>query len=232
MTIKSKLRNIIKIFKNNYNLKKLNLKKISLAEIISSVNIKLLETVDSSGGLTLEELGAIISIAKYFNCKNYLEIGAFKGRTTINIAANNNNIEIHTIDLPINYNENNLEYNLLPKDSKLSQYKEKGYFFKKYIDYKKNIFNHYGDSATFDYKIFQKKFDLIFIDASHKYENVIIDSENALKILSKNGIIIWHDYSLENLEVVNAIKYIKNKNKINILSIKNTKFAFYNSNIN
>lgn len=37
------------------------------------------------------------------------------------------------------------------------------------------------------------KFDAIFIDASHDYEQVLKDSKNALLALNDNGIIIWHD---------------------------------------
>jgi len=36
-------------------------------------------------------------------------------------------------------------------------------------------------------------FNLVFIDASHKFENVKKDFENSLKCLAKNGIIIIHD---------------------------------------
>jgi predicted O-methyltransferase YrrM len=38
-----------------------------------------------------------------------------------------------------------------------------------------------------------KMFDVIFIDADHKYESVLIDLENSLKFLNKNGVIIMHD---------------------------------------
>jgi hypothetical protein len=38
-----------------------------------------------------------------------------------------------------------------------------------------------------------QKFDIIFIDADHKFEQVKIDFENSLKILNEFGIIILHD---------------------------------------
>lgn len=37
------------------------------------------------------------------------------------------------------------------------------------------------------------KFDIIFIDADHKYESCVKDLENSLKILNYNGIIFIHD---------------------------------------
>jgi hypothetical protein len=38
-----------------------------------------------------------------------------------------------------------------------------------------------------------EKFDVIFIDGLHHYDQVTRDVENALKTLSRNGIIILHD---------------------------------------
>ena len=69
-------------------------------------------------------------------------------------------------------------------------------------------------------------FDIIIIDGSHKYENVIIDSENSLKMIKKNGYILWHDYSKDHIDVLKAVKKIKKKYKIEINRIKQTKFAF------
>lgn len=39
----------------------------------------------------------------------------------------------------------------------------------------------------------KENFDIIFIDADHKFEQVKIDFENSLKILNEFGIIILHD---------------------------------------
>ncbi len=229
MNLIKKIKILYKLLDQIYKSKNLSLKKISLADISSPTNIKIFETVDFKGGLTLEELSVIISISKKYECKNYLEIGSFRGRTAINIAANNKDTDIHTIDLPQSFEEKNLKFKLLDNDTVQAKHEDRNYFFYKYKEYNKNITNHYGDSATFDYNIFNHKFDLIFIDGSHKYENVVIDSENAINNLSKKGIIIWHDYSIQNLDVVKAINHIIKKYKIKIYSIKNTRFAFYQS---
>ncbi len=39
----------------------------------------------------------------------------------------------------------------------------------------------------------KETFDIIFIDAEHKYESALKDFENSLKILNKYGIILMHD---------------------------------------
>lgn len=51
-----------------------------------------------------------------------------------------------------------------------------------------------GDSATFDFGPYLGKMDAIFIDASHSYSYVKADTEAALKMLSPQGTILWHDY--------------------------------------
>lgn len=43
------------------------------------------------------------------------------------------------------------------------------------------------------FKTFKDGVDIIFIDADHKYESVVTDFENSLKILNKYGIIFLHD---------------------------------------
>ena len=52
-----------------------------------------------------------------------------------------------------------------------------------------------GDSATFDFSPFYQEIDLIFIDGSHQYNYVKVDSENAFKMLRPGGVIIWDDYA-------------------------------------
>jgi hypothetical protein len=52
------------------------------------------------------------------------------------------------------------------------------------------IYNTTTDNFFIENK---RKFDIIFIDGDHRYEQVKIDFENSLKILNKFGIIIFHD---------------------------------------
>jgi predicted O-methyltransferase YrrM len=43
------------------------------------------------------------------------------------------------------------------------------------------------------FSINNENFDIIFIDADHKYESCVKDLENSLNILNYNGIIFIHD---------------------------------------
>lgn len=70
--------------------------------------------------------------------------------------------------------------------------------YKNFID--KNSFFHMSTDAFFSQA--ENTYDLIFIDACHKFEQVKKDFDNALRILNKNGTILLHDtdpYSKEYL---------------------------------
>jgi hypothetical protein len=57
----------------------------------------------------------------------------------------------------------------------------------------KNVIIHRMDSKKwFDY--IDIKFDWIYVDGDHSYEGCLIDLENCLKVLKKNGIIFGDDY--------------------------------------
>ena len=74
-----------------------------------------------------------------------------------------------------------------------------------------------------------EKFDIIFIDADHKYESVQKDFKNSLKILNKHGIIFIHDTDpmYQNLtepgycgDSYKMIKFIKdNYSELNIINL-------------
>ena len=82
-----------------------------------------------------------------------------------------------------------------------------------------------GDSAKYDFTKYNF-FDIILIDGSHKYENVVLDSENSIKMIKNKGYIIWHDYSKDHIDVVKATNLIKKNYSIDIKRLKHTKFAF------
>jgi hypothetical protein len=54
----------------------------------------------------------------------------------------------------------------------------------------------YGDSATFDFQTFEGRCDLVFVDGSHAYDYVRKDTETALRLCARPGVILWHDYGV------------------------------------
>jgi predicted O-methyltransferase YrrM len=49
----------------------------------------------------------------------------------------------------------------------------------------------------------KKNFDMIFIDADHRYESVKKDFKNSIKILNPGGVILLHDTDPENDNLFN-----------------------------
>jgi len=56
---------------------------------------------------------------------------------------------------------------------------------------KKFIFHNMTTDNFFEQN--KNNFDIIFIDADHRYEQVMTDFENSLKVLNEFGIIMFHD---------------------------------------
>lgn len=217
---------LIQKIKNHY--RKLLLPRISYASVMDNCNITLLETVDKPGGVTLEELAILIGICKKNNVKKVFEFGSFRGRTTVNIVHNCPDCFITTFDLPFDgVDESSLKYSLVEVDKPVAAHKHRGFFIQKYEEYSSRITCLFGDSATYDFTLYYNTFDMVFIDASHAYENVIIDSENAFKLLrNKKSVVVWHDYVVEHMDVVRAVHDIQKRHGLKIFHIKRTKFAY------
>lgn len=64
----------------------------------------------------------------------------------------------------------------------------------KYIENNKNAIWYHGTSTSFLESHNQKeKFDLVFIDADHKYESSLNDFKLVFPLVNNNGLILLHD---------------------------------------
>ena len=59
------------------------------------------------------------------------------------------------------------------------------FFFQKYQELGNRTHRVYGALAILDFTPYYNSFSLAFIEAYHRYENVLLNSENALKLLRK-----------------------------------------------
>lgn len=179
------------------------IKSIEFTEVIpvnnQELNISLLESNYTSGNISLYELFVLNVAVKVFDPKRILEFGTFNGRTTLNLISNaSKSTKITTVDLP----KNKLQLTKYPLEAKQNyeDVDELGYVGVEKKLYEEvdpkirdRIIQIWSDTAEFKSN---KKYDFIFVDASHSYQNTINDSKNAInKFSTDNAIIFLHDYN-------------------------------------
>ena len=106
----------------------------------------------------------LVSLITVSSVKNYLELGISDGQTFDGVS------KVVSV-----------AYGVDIKDRRIIAPRHNQKFFKQTTD---DFFNSYSEKVLFDF---------IFIDAYHKYEQVIKDFENSLKLLDKYGTIALHD---------------------------------------
>ena len=167
--------------------------------------------------------------------KTIFEFGTCSGKTTYLMALNSpESAKIISLTLKPE-NLGNIEKNNL--DNKIS--------FRNIINesiYKNFLFTGselenkidviFQNSLDFDETQYNNFFDLIFIDGGHTYSVVKSDTQKAFKMISKNGIILWHDYvpgKTSAKDVVKLINEISQEKKI--YNIKDTSLCYFKNEI-
>ena len=163
------------------------------------VDIRLEQLPTISGGATITELSTIAYLCRLHAPKTIFEIGTLEGRTTLNMALNSpEDCRIYTLDLPLDqrrayYKKRLGEIKVWTRDEPPPFLSAVGECFNRHPAAQK-ITQLYGDTRNFDFTPFHGKMDFVFIDANHEYEFVKSDTEQALKMISSRGMIVWHDY--------------------------------------
>ncbi len=173
---------------------KLALPAVDFADVISSPpEIRIFEPDWKDGNVSLFELMIMNQWVKSACPQRIFEMGTFDGRTALNFAANcGPEAVVYTLDLP----REKVNATGLPIDPGDAKHIEKDLSGIRYHGRpeEKKIVQLYGDTAAFDFQLYQNAMDLVFIDASHSYEYVLNDSKVALDLLkNRKGLILWHD---------------------------------------
>jgi predicted O-methyltransferase YrrM len=142
--------------------------------------------LNTEGWMAREELEYLASAAN--NCSTILEIGSWKGRSTIALAKNTSGL-VYCVDTWIGSEEQgvgNIDSDAL---------------FESFLH---NIKNAEVDNRVIPVRMPSKyarqsflgdlKFDLIFIDAAHDYDSVKDDILAWQPLLRDGGILCGHDY--------------------------------------
>ena len=128
-------------------------------------------------------IGSIVSALRPRVC---FEIGTSLGLVTSTIARNSpQGTRVHTLDM--------------------SPDKRIGSYFADLPESAK-IERHVCSSTEFDFDPIGEV-DFFFIDGSHEFDHVRSDTENALRLLSSRGVIVWHDVNAYFPEVGRALEH-------------------------
>lgn len=123
--------------------------------------------------MTISEISTICYLVSSRRPKKILEIGTYRGLTTLNLALNAPQAEVHTVDITDAWGS---------------------YYYGERSE-ATSIYQHYGDTATFDFgKEIGGGIDFCLIDGGHDYDQVRNDTAKVLPLMSDDGMLLWDDY--------------------------------------
>jgi SAM-dependent methyltransferase len=123
----------------------------------------------------LVDVYVVLKAALGFHSKRILELGSYRGETARMLAENTgDDVRIFAVDIDERHG---------------SAYQG--------LELARKIVRKTGHISV-DLLGAEEKYDLIFVDANHDFDSVMNDTEVAFKVLAKGGVILWHDYALEN----------------------------------
>jgi hypothetical protein len=150
-------------------------------------------------GLTYNEIINLSALTQILAPRVIFEIGTFRGGTTRALARHASAAcKIYSLDLPPErYGQSNLKQHDSDIINVLLNSEHKPQIGDLYLQdptASSRINQLLGSSDTFDYAPFHGQVDLFFIDGAHSYDFIASDTGNALKCLSEQGVVVWHDF--------------------------------------
>ena len=210
-------------------LQQITLPSISWRQCTSSRVIKIWEQDKANGNIRISELAVLNLMAQGSDDDaNIFEIGTFDGRTSLNLAFSSpDTCKILTLDLKP---EMDTEYTLASGERHMVEKKMSGARIEKYREtyhyITQKIDRLFGDSATFDFSPYYNSCSLVFIDGSHAYDYALSDTKEALKMVNKGGVIIWHDYGIWD-GVTKALEALESNDQMGLVNIKGTSLVYW-----
>lgn len=169
----------------------LYLPTVKLEKLISeATEFTIFRPADWDGSMTITEISSLCYLIAARRPRKILEIGSFKGLTTLDMALNAPAAEVHTLDLPQATDPTSTRF----KTNDTSIIGRRGFLY--YADRPEaaRVHQHFGDTATFDYSEIGGGVDFALVDAAHSYEYVRNDTVKALPLMSDDSVMLWHDY--------------------------------------
>jgi predicted O-methyltransferase YrrM len=176
--------------------------QLPLSEIVGKLSSVQIDDVRLPGPATdLGEVGsqtayhALGAVAKAVRPSTILEFGTYLGVSALAMALNvPPSCRIYTLDLPENAEPATVpDLNALDKQHIRQSRRRVGEAF---LDtkYAAQIIQLREDSMVFRAEKHVQAVDFAYVDGGHSYPVIIKDTENALRVLSPTGVIVWDDY--------------------------------------
>jgi len=194
---------------------------IDILDLFNNFNQSLDYFSSLDGGSLVTDMILLKNMVERYASASYFEIGTWRGESVVNVAPVAG--KCYTL-------------NLSSEDLRSLELSER--YIGQQDWFSKNnpkIVHLKGNSLTFDFKPYRRKFDVVFIDGDHHYDSVKNDTRKAFDLIKdENSTIIWHDYGYSpeeiRYEVMCAIidgtpgKYMKN-----LFHVSNTMCAIFTS---
>jgi predicted O-methyltransferase YrrM len=154
--------------------------------------VSLLDLGSRPSGTTFLETYIMVSLIKFLCPLTIFEFGTSEGRTTLQFSLNApEDATIYSLDLPEDQAATRFPRSY-PNESGSRKLPIGGLFRQQVRSGK--IRQLLQDSASMDFTPLRGKVDFVFIDGDHGMSYVKSDSENALSMLSPQGVVLWHDF--------------------------------------
>lgn len=165
----------------------------------------------------------LAALASQRQPRTIFEIGTFDGSTTLLLARAAPEAQIFTLDLPP-------DAEVLTNEAGSAQHLEGmgswGARFQGHAEAER-ITQLFGDSRTYDFTPHYGKIDLVVVDGGHSAECVTPDSENALRMMSPHGTVVWDDYDEGWPSVFQSVDAVARRHGLSLLRIQQTGIAVY-----
>jgi predicted O-methyltransferase YrrM len=169
----------------------LHLPTIDVEDLVSgAVEYTVVRPPSWEGSMTITEISSLCMLVAAKKPRKILEIGTFRGLTTVNLARNAPEAIVHTLDLPPDASGDGTLFD--NADRRIIE--RRGYYHYADAPEARRIRQHHGDTATFDFSHIGGNIDLCLVDAAHSYQYVRNDTAKIAPLMSETGIILWHDY--------------------------------------
>jgi predicted O-methyltransferase YrrM len=156
--------------------------------------------------------------------RTIFEIGTFDGSTTLLLARAAPEAQIYTLDLP----PDSPVVNETGATNHLAKVGSWGVRFRDQPEAGR-ITQLFGDSRHYDFSPYYGKVDLVIVDGGHTAECVTPDSENALRMLSAGGVVIWDDYEELWPSVYQSVDAVARGHGLTLVRLNKTGVAAYDS---